>query len=211
VAESGLPLGCAHIGGKSTYTISCVFPTVACPTPPPSVAYALYLCYRRISVHIAALCARYSFRLTSTATTVSKSVPHGYGRDNPKYTSPAVFELAPRSCRRIPFRAQKHCLGFQDICQYNRRMVTFPTCKGAKSCPEFCGGVYIEQLIRIKARLHRAAHLHNQEVRVPVSVHFVLYFCLYEFMWVGSEDPCRSYRLKQNVCVMQIEVETVES
>jgi hypothetical protein len=67
VAESSLPLGCAHIGGKSTYVISCVFPTAACPTPPPSVAYALYLRDRRISVHIVALCARYSFRLTSTA------------------------------------------------------------------------------------------------------------------------------------------------
>jgi hypothetical protein len=61
VAESGLPLGCAHIGGKSTYAISCVSPTAACPTPAPSVAYALYLRYRRISVHIAALCARYYF------------------------------------------------------------------------------------------------------------------------------------------------------
>jgi hypothetical protein len=40
VAESGLPLGCAHIGGKSKYAISCVSPTAACPTPPPSVAYA---------------------------------------------------------------------------------------------------------------------------------------------------------------------------
>jgi hypothetical protein len=27
VAETGLPLGCAHIGGKSTYAISCVSPT----------------------------------------------------------------------------------------------------------------------------------------------------------------------------------------
>jgi hypothetical protein len=107
VAESGLPLGCAHIGGKSTYTISYVSPTTACQTPPPSAAYSLYLRDRRISSHIAALCARYSFRLTSTAT-VLKSVPHGCRRDNPKYTSPAVLELAPRSCRRIPFCAQKH-------------------------------------------------------------------------------------------------------
>jgi hypothetical protein len=53
VAESGLPLGCAHIGGKSTYAISCVSPTAACPTDPLSVAYALYLRDRRISVHIA--------------------------------------------------------------------------------------------------------------------------------------------------------------
>jgi hypothetical protein len=42
--------------------------TTACPTPPPSVAYALYLRDRRLSIHIAALCTRYSFRLTSTAT-----------------------------------------------------------------------------------------------------------------------------------------------
>jgi hypothetical protein len=68
MAESGLPLGCAHIGGKSTYAISRVSPTTACPTPPPSVAYALYLRDRRISVHMAALCARYYFRLTNTAT-----------------------------------------------------------------------------------------------------------------------------------------------
>jgi hypothetical protein len=68
VAESGLPLGYAHIGGKSTYAISCLSPTAACPTPPPSVTYALYLRDRRISIHIAALCARCSFRLTSTAT-----------------------------------------------------------------------------------------------------------------------------------------------
>jgi hypothetical protein len=63
VAESGLPLGCAHIGGKS---ISCVSPTAAYPTPPPSVVYALYLRDRRIIIHIAAVCARYSFSLTST-------------------------------------------------------------------------------------------------------------------------------------------------
>jgi hypothetical protein len=49
VAESILPLGCAHIGGKSTYAISCVSPTAACPTPPPSVAYALCLRDRCIS------------------------------------------------------------------------------------------------------------------------------------------------------------------
>jgi hypothetical protein len=66
VAESGLPLGCAHICDKSTYAISCVSPTTACPTPPPSVAYALYLRNRRTSVHIELLCARCSFRLTVT-------------------------------------------------------------------------------------------------------------------------------------------------
>jgi hypothetical protein len=39
------------------------------PSSPPSVAYASYLRDRRITnIHIAALCARYSFRLTSTAT-----------------------------------------------------------------------------------------------------------------------------------------------
>jgi hypothetical protein len=68
VVEIGLPLGCAHIGGKSTYAISCVPPTAAYPTPPPSVIYALYLRDRRIIIHIAALCARCSFRLTGTAT-----------------------------------------------------------------------------------------------------------------------------------------------
>jgi hypothetical protein len=69
VAESGLPLGCAHIGGnKSAYAISRASPTAACPAPPLSVAYALYLRDRRINIHIAALCARYSFRLTSPAT-----------------------------------------------------------------------------------------------------------------------------------------------
>jgi hypothetical protein len=36
-------------------------PTTACPTPPPSVAYALYLRDRRISLYIAAICAHYSF------------------------------------------------------------------------------------------------------------------------------------------------------
>ena len=45
------------------------------------------------------------------------SVTQGCVRDSPKYTCPAVFELAPRSCRRIPCCAQKHCLVFQDICQ----------------------------------------------------------------------------------------------
>jgi hypothetical protein len=113
VAESGLPLNCAHISGWSTCAIS---PTAACPTPPPSVAYELYLLDRRISIHIVALCARYSFLLTSTAI-VWNGVAHRCGRDNPKYTSPAVLEFAPRSCRRIPFRAQKYCLGFQEICQ----------------------------------------------------------------------------------------------
>jgi hypothetical protein len=67
VAESGSPLGCAHIGGKSTYATSCVSPTAACPTP-PSVAFAVYLRDRRISIYIAGLCARYSFRVTNTAT-----------------------------------------------------------------------------------------------------------------------------------------------
>jgi hypothetical protein len=67
VAESGLPSVCAHIGGKSTHAISSVSPTTACPTPPPSVAYALYLRDRRINIHIAALCARYYFHLTTTA------------------------------------------------------------------------------------------------------------------------------------------------
>ena len=67
VAESGLPLGCAHIGGKSTYAISCVSSIAACPTPPPLVAYALFFRDRRINVHIAALCARYSFRLPDPA------------------------------------------------------------------------------------------------------------------------------------------------
>jgi hypothetical protein len=116
VAESGLPLGCAHIGGKSTYAISFVPPIAASPTPPFSVAYAQHLRDRRINIHIAALCARYSFRLISKATGL-KSVPHGCGRDNPKYTSPAVLEFAPRCCRRIPFWAQKRCLGFQEIFQ----------------------------------------------------------------------------------------------
>jgi hypothetical protein len=68
MAESALPLGCAHIGGKSTYAISRVSPAAACPTPPPSVAYALYLRDRRIKIYIAALCARYFFRQTKTAT-----------------------------------------------------------------------------------------------------------------------------------------------
>jgi hypothetical protein len=54
VAESGLPLGCAHIVGKSTYAISCVSPTPACPKPHLSVVYALYLRDRRIIIHIAA-------------------------------------------------------------------------------------------------------------------------------------------------------------
>jgi hypothetical protein len=68
VAESNLPLGCAHIGGRSKYAISCVSPTAACPPPPPSVAYALYLRdHRIISIHIAALCPRHTFRLTGTA------------------------------------------------------------------------------------------------------------------------------------------------
>jgi hypothetical protein len=85
VAESGLPLGCAHIACKSTYAISCVSPTAACPTPPPSVAYALYLRDRRNCVHIAALCARYSFRITSTATVLKERAARvrGCGRDNP--------------------------------------------------------------------------------------------------------------------------------
>jgi hypothetical protein len=68
VVESGLPFGCAHIDGSSTYPISCVSPIAACPTPPPSVAYALHLRDRRINIHIAAVCARYSFSLSSTAT-----------------------------------------------------------------------------------------------------------------------------------------------
>jgi hypothetical protein len=89
-----LPLGCAHIGGKSAYAISCVSSTAACPTPPPSVAYAFHLRDRRISIHIAALCARYYVHLTNTAI-VCKSVPHGCGRDSPKYTSPAVLNFSP--------------------------------------------------------------------------------------------------------------------
>jgi hypothetical protein len=56
VAESGLPLGCAHIGGKSTYAISCVSPTTACATPRRSVAYSLYLLDLRINIHVR-LCA----------------------------------------------------------------------------------------------------------------------------------------------------------
>jgi hypothetical protein len=68
VSESSLALGCAHIGGKSKYAISCVCPTTAFPTPPPTVAYALSLRDRRISIHIAALCVRHSFHLTGTAT-----------------------------------------------------------------------------------------------------------------------------------------------
>jgi hypothetical protein len=51
-----LALGCAHIGGKSTYAISCASPT----TPPPSVAYPSYLRDCRISICIAAVCARHS-------------------------------------------------------------------------------------------------------------------------------------------------------
>jgi hypothetical protein len=58
VAEKSLPLGCAHIGGKSTYEISWVFTTAACPTSPPSVAYALCWRDRRIRLHIVDLCAR---------------------------------------------------------------------------------------------------------------------------------------------------------
>jgi hypothetical protein len=45
-------LGCAHIGGKSTYAISCVSPTTAYPTPPPSVTYTSFLRDRCISIHI---------------------------------------------------------------------------------------------------------------------------------------------------------------
>jgi hypothetical protein len=82
VVESGLPLGCAHIGGNSTYAISCVSPTAACPATPPSVAYALYFRDHRITIDIAALCARYSFRLINTAT-LWKSVPHGCGAITP--------------------------------------------------------------------------------------------------------------------------------
>jgi hypothetical protein len=116
VAESSLPLGCAHIGGKSTYAISCVLPTSACPTPPPSAAYALYLRDRRISIHIAALCAHYYFRPSNMAI-ACKSMPRGSWRDNPKCTSPAVLKFDPRSCRRIPSWAPKHCLRFQKFCQ----------------------------------------------------------------------------------------------
>jgi hypothetical protein len=92
--KSNLSLGCAHIGGKFAYAISCVSSTAACPTLPPSVAYAFHLRDRRISIHIAALCARYYVRLTSTAI-VCKSVPHWCKRDSPKYTSPAVLKFAP--------------------------------------------------------------------------------------------------------------------
>ena len=55
MAESGLRLGCANIGGKSSYAISCVSPTTACPTPRPTVTNALYLRDRRIDIHNAAL------------------------------------------------------------------------------------------------------------------------------------------------------------
>jgi hypothetical protein len=55
MAESGLRLGCANIGGKSSYAISCVSPTTDCPTPRPTVTNALYLRDRRINIHIAAL------------------------------------------------------------------------------------------------------------------------------------------------------------
>ena len=44
-------------------------------------------------------------------------MPHGCGRDNPKYTCPVVFELAPRNFRCIPFCAYRNWLGFQDFCQ----------------------------------------------------------------------------------------------
>jgi hypothetical protein len=53
VAESGLHLGCAYDGGKSTYAISCVSPKAACPTQPPSIAYASYSPDRRTIIHIA--------------------------------------------------------------------------------------------------------------------------------------------------------------
>jgi hypothetical protein len=100
-----------------------------------------HICATVASTFILRRCAHVTvFCLTSTAT-VWKSVPHGCGRDNPKYISPAL-EFTPRCYRRIPFWTQMYCLGFQDICQYNRRIATFSTCEGAKSCPDFCGGVY---------------------------------------------------------------------
>jgi hypothetical protein len=64
VAESGLPLGCAHIGSKSIYAILCVSPTAACPKCLPSVACASYVRDRRNNIHLAAMGARYS--LTSS-------------------------------------------------------------------------------------------------------------------------------------------------
>jgi hypothetical protein len=40
VADRGFALGCAHMGGKSTYAILSIFPTVARLTLSPHVAYA---------------------------------------------------------------------------------------------------------------------------------------------------------------------------
>jgi hypothetical protein len=66
-AERNLPLGCAHTGGKSTCAILYVSSIPA--RPPPLVVYEFDLRYRRTIIYIAALWARYSFRLTGTATT----------------------------------------------------------------------------------------------------------------------------------------------
>jgi hypothetical protein len=89
VAESNLPLGCAHIGGKSTYAISRVSPRAACPTSPPSAAYALYLRDRRISIHISALRARYYFRLIKHGDCLKERAARVRTRQ-PENTSPAV-------------------------------------------------------------------------------------------------------------------------
>jgi hypothetical protein len=75
-----------------------------------------YICATVASSFILRRCAPVTLLLTSTVI-VWKSVPHGCGRDNPKYLSPAVLEFAPRGCRRNPFWAQKHCLGFKEMCQ----------------------------------------------------------------------------------------------
>jgi hypothetical protein len=64
--------------------------------------------------------------------------------DNPKYASPVVFKSPlPRVCPRNLFGASRYCLVFNDICQLNRSLFSVLTCEDAKSCPNFCRGVWM--------------------------------------------------------------------
>jgi hypothetical protein len=94
---------------------------------------------RRISIHIAALCVRHSFHLTGTAT-IWKSVSHGCGRDNPRFTSRVVLEFGPRSCGCVHLGRQSIAYDFKWFVNNIEAWLHF-SCEGANYCPDLCGGV----------------------------------------------------------------------
>jgi hypothetical protein len=146
VAESGLPLGCAHIGGKSTYAISCVPPHSGLPNT--SSLRRLCMTFARPS-HQHSYCG-------VVRPLLIWSNQHGdcLKERAARVHGTITLSTQARECSNSPlvvvsefyFERKSIALGFRRFDNKIDARFIFSTCEGAKSCPDFCGGVYINHI-----------------------------------------------------------------